>query len=44
MEKETASKIKLIIEGAILEDENLVFSWDGELCNSMVIENKKEGE
>jgi len=40
MEKNTSDKIKLIIEESIWEDENLVFSWDGELCNSMLIENK----
>lgn len=41
IEKDTSNKIKLIIEESILEDKNLVFLWDGELCNSMQIENKK---
>lgn len=40
IEKDTSDKIKQIINQSISEDKNLVFSWDGELCHSMLIENK----
>ncbi len=35
-----SKKIKLIIEESILEDKNLVFTWDGELNSSMLIQNQ----